>query len=486
MQRTKEDGTVVDNFTYAYGNGNNQLTHVDDAVVGNADIQDLKDQNANNYVYDVLGRLTDNVAEDIRYVYNTQGLVTEIRKRSNNALVISVLYNERGQRIQKNSYNTVTGVLLSTDYYVLDLSGNVMALYTKLAGQTVVLKENTIFGGSRLGVFKKATSQTSYEITDHLGNVRAVIERPIEDTTSLFGILLSYADYYAFGEQLPSRNTTSDYRYAFQGQELDKETGMEAFQLRLWDGRIGRWLSPDPYGQYASPYLGMGNNPISMIDPDGGFAFPERDGYGDGDTWADADGSWRWDSKKDMWIGQNGTNTDWSRSVNVGGSNPMISKYEPNFFGRIQENYLNSKTSDNIIQSSLKTLGNVVYNIVDDAFVYGTRNFTKDSSARHLNDMGADKQEVMGSGLNTIMLITPSPIKGSLFGMKYSASPPSLLSKFNVATFGSTFKGTFLTKLSPATRGQVIVITNKISTFFTSRGMFLTYNNSLSKKINEH
>jgi uncharacterized ParB-like nuclease family protein len=55
---------------------------------------------------------------------------------------------------------------------------------------------------------------------------------------------------------------------------LDRETGMEAFQLRLWDGRIGRWLSPDPYGQYASPYLGMGNNPIGMIDPDGGFAGP--------------------------------------------------------------------------------------------------------------------------------------------------------------------------------------------------------------------
>jgi hypothetical protein len=48
---------------------------------------------------------------------------------------------------------------------------------------------------------------------------------------------------------------------------------MEAFQLRLWDGRIGRWLSPDPYGQYASPYLGMGNNPTVTIDPDGGFSW---------------------------------------------------------------------------------------------------------------------------------------------------------------------------------------------------------------------
>ena len=61
------------------------------------------------------------------------------------------------------------------------------------------------------------------------------------------------------------------YKYAFQGQELDGETGMEAFQLRLWDGRIGRWLSPDPYGQHFSPYAGMGNNPVSHIDPDGGY-----------------------------------------------------------------------------------------------------------------------------------------------------------------------------------------------------------------------
>lgn len=50
-----------------------------------------------------------------------------------------------------------------------------------------------------------------------------------------------------------------------------QETGKEAFQLRLWDGRIGRWLTTDPYGQYSSPYLGMGNNPISGVDPDGGY-----------------------------------------------------------------------------------------------------------------------------------------------------------------------------------------------------------------------
>jgi hypothetical protein len=36
---------------------------------------------------------------------------------------------------------------------------------------------------------------------------------------------------------------------------------------------IGRWTSVDRYGQYYSPYLGMGNNPISSIDPDGGYSW---------------------------------------------------------------------------------------------------------------------------------------------------------------------------------------------------------------------
>ncbi len=83
--------------------------------------------------------------------------------------------------------------------------------------------------------------------------------------------LTSKADYYPFGMPMPNKQTTDEnYRYSFQGQEKDPETGMEAFELRLWDGRLGRWLTVDPKGQYFSPYLGMGNNPISLTDPDGG------------------------------------------------------------------------------------------------------------------------------------------------------------------------------------------------------------------------
>lgn len=76
---------------------------------------------------------------------------------------------------------------------------------------------------------------------------------------------------------MPNRNLQGDYRYAYQGQEKDTETGKEAFELRLWDSRIGRWLTTDPYGQHPSPYLGMGNNPITRWDPDGGCDQPDAD-----------------------------------------------------------------------------------------------------------------------------------------------------------------------------------------------------------------
>jgi hypothetical protein len=41
----------------------------------------------------------------------------------------------------------------------------------------------------------------------------------------------------------------------------------------MYDGRVGRWMTTDPYSQYHSPYLAMRNDPINLIDPDGGFAF---------------------------------------------------------------------------------------------------------------------------------------------------------------------------------------------------------------------
>ncbi|MNE34829.1 hypothetical protein D3C80_1285660 [compost metagenome] len=65
-------------------------------------------------------------------------------------------------------------------------------------------------------------------------------------------------------------------RYGYQGlyAEKDKEIGWNNLELRNYDAAVGRWLTTDPYGQYDSPYVGMGNNPITGVDKDGGAVEP--------------------------------------------------------------------------------------------------------------------------------------------------------------------------------------------------------------------
>lgn len=262
LQRKNNASVLFDNFTYNYTSGKNQLARVADTAGSATMTDDIDNQTAtNNYMYNQIGQLTQNVSEGLTYFYNVQGLTTEVRKAG--LPVVKFYYNERGERIKKESFSG--GSLQSTDYYVLDASGNTLGIYNKF-GTTTTLSEQPVYGAGRLGVFNRLDSSTNYQITDHLGNVRAVIKK-----VGTAPALQQWADYYPFGEQLPTRNSYNNYRYAYQGQELDRNTGMEAFKLRLWDGRIGRWLNPDPYGQHFSPYLGMGNNPISSIDPDGGW-----------------------------------------------------------------------------------------------------------------------------------------------------------------------------------------------------------------------
>ena len=83
---------------------------------------------------------------------------------------------------------------------------------------------------------------------------------------------------YAYGAPMPGLNYvigTKNYRHGYQGQyaEKDEETGTDDFELRNYDSRIGRWTAPDPMGQFASPYVGMGNNPVLTVDPDGGWSW---------------------------------------------------------------------------------------------------------------------------------------------------------------------------------------------------------------------
>lgn len=360
IQRTNNNAAIVDELTYNYTySGTNQLNSVTDAVPATTNYPNDIDsgQVADNYVYNAIGQLTLNKQETTHYVYNSKGLVSEIRQ-GNIAFVsapnvVKFYYNEHGHRTRKETYTNVT-TLANTTYYILDSKGNTMAIYYKVGnGGAVAQTEMPIYGASRLGVYMKASNAKTYQLADHLGNVRAVAQRVVG---SSIVTTLSYADYYPFGEQLQGRSSASNYRYAFQGQEKDGETGMESFQLRMWDGRLGRWLSPDPYGQYASPYVGMGNDPISSIDGDGG--------------WETKFGAWwhgLWDGK-DGEIFQSENYGDWgikySGTNNNGSGNTLDEVFIETTFGGKRYN-INGYKATISAQGGYKTFG------YSDANVWG-------------------------------------------------------------------------------------------------------------------
>src|SRR3990172_2308798 len=115
-------------------------------------------------------------------------------------------------------------------------SGNIMAIYS-ITDTVMHVSELPIYGSSRLGLFKPGLDRSDtladsisiytrelddneYELTDHLGNIRAVLSDIKEPTDTTGGphdflaAITAYNNYYPFGMLMPGRNYSStDYRF---------------------------------------------------------------------------------------------------------------------------------------------------------------------------------------------------------------------------------------------------------------------------------
>jgi RHS repeat-associated protein len=122
----------------------------------------------------------------------------------------------------------------------------------------------------------------NYELTDHLGNVCAVVTGRLLDGngggTAKQAELVSAQGYEPFGSLLPGRNYSSgSYRFGFQGQEKDDEVQgangtSYAYKYRMHDARIGRFLSIDPLAAkypHNSTYAFSENRLIDRIELEG-------------------------------------------------------------------------------------------------------------------------------------------------------------------------------------------------------------------------
>jgi RHS repeat-associated protein len=125
--------------------------------------------------------------------------------------------------------------------------------------------------------------QKRYELSNHLGNVLAVIsDRRIEhcdagDLSYYVAQVVSVSDYYPFGMEIKERSwSVSSYRYGFQGQLKDNEVKGEGnsieYKYRVHDTRLGRFLSVDPLMHefvFNSPYAFSENRVIDACELEG-------------------------------------------------------------------------------------------------------------------------------------------------------------------------------------------------------------------------
>jgi RHS repeat-associated protein len=103
-------------------------------------------------------------------------------------------------------------------------------------------------------------------VRDALGSTRALVPPGAGDSSTL------RFNYLPFGELMPGNAAppeASPIPYLFTGRELDTESGLYDFRARLHDPVTGRFTAPDPAGEFASPYVYVGNDPFGRTDPSG-------------------------------------------------------------------------------------------------------------------------------------------------------------------------------------------------------------------------
>ena len=318
LKRHDQNGLIFDDFTYHYLNDidapnspTNRLGYVGDIVTDSLKNFDIDNQNIDNYVYNKIGQLVKDKAENIdTIIWNNQAKIKEIIQ-SDNDPDLEFRYDPMGNRIAKivKPKNSSGYVLDEPNwiytYYVRDAQGNVMGVYkrdTLLDFSTVyqarfTIEEHHLYGSDRLGIEKPSDNllaevivnwdgnylsavdstnsifhkdpnyyqliigDKNYEMKNHLGNVLAVVsdrkllKTPLNGSFNGFEPdIVSFSDYYPFGMAMGGRNgSVESYRFGFNGKEMDNEvsgTGNQYdYGFRIYNPRLGKFLSVDPLFQ---------------------------------------------------------------------------------------------------------------------------------------------------------------------------------------------------------------------------------------------
>ena len=117
-------------------------------------------------------------------------------------------------------------------------------------------------GGNGPGV--PVAGNTLFFHHNPLGSNTVIINQEDETKTQVY--------YDPHGQMIQSKNTGIDnFRPKFTDKEWDSASELNYFGARYYDPQLGRFLTPDPAGQFHSPYMYGSGDPLTGVDPDGRF-----------------------------------------------------------------------------------------------------------------------------------------------------------------------------------------------------------------------
>jgi RHS repeat-associated protein len=259
-------GTNTEGYTLSYANNGN-ITHKSD--LGLYQYQTSK-PNAVAAVNNLQGSSINTRENEI--IYNSFNKTAKIKMFQANYEVLNydITYGPDDQRRKTRSYHPENGGGNTTIYvngglYEERTNGDRLHYIATPAGTSALVVTNK---------FNTAQKDIYYLYNDHLGSLIAATKRGS-------GVLEEFS-YDPWGRRR-NPNDWNDYNVSepnlftrgYTGHEHIDAFGLINMNGRMYDPRLGRFLSPDPYvqapdySQSFNRYSYVWNNPLKYTDPDG-------------------------------------------------------------------------------------------------------------------------------------------------------------------------------------------------------------------------
>jgi RHS repeat-associated protein len=212
------------------------------------------------YLYDGFGRMIEKRSVrrgTQRFIYDAESRLIAVH--NDNGDVVRMTYDPLGRRIEKNAYNR-REYLVSTTVFTWD--------GLRLLHEHCHHKQSLyLYVDDSHEPLARIDGIGDFQTVHHFHN--APNGQP-EALTEANGDLAWMARYQVWG------NTTQEDRaphvdpqnLRFQGQYLDRETGLHYNTFRFYDPDVGRFTTPDPIGLAGGINLyGYAPNPVGWVDP---------------------------------------------------------------------------------------------------------------------------------------------------------------------------------------------------------------------------